>query len=395
MSNSIYENRLQIIALIGLILCCFFSAAGQKIRRSTPQAEKVKKQKPALKDISIEDEVRGLATTAMNNGGVGLIIGVIDGDKRLIFSFGETKKGNGQKPTENNIFQIGSVSKTFTATVLAALVKRNLVAYSDPLQKYVPDGTTVPIKDGRKISLLDLATHTAGLPKNIGNMTYPTGQPEVFSSLAAVQLMSKPGTAWFYSNAGFGLLSLANAKADSNSMWWDAINKEVSQPLGLTDTAFQLIPAQINRRVQGYGPSGNPVGYNMPGWPALGGAGALYSTMHDMLRYLSLNMGLSQTPLNSLLPDLHKNWRPRTKPNQYNGLGWQIDEGTTRKIWKSGGTPGFSSYVVFCKAKKIGVVVLSNSLQLNSPTLGNQIYTFLTNDAAGSDSDSGDTDDME
>jgi D-alanyl-D-alanine-carboxypeptidase/D-alanyl-D-alanine-endopeptidase len=394
MSNSIYENRFQLIALLGLMLCCFLSAAGQN-KRTTQQAEKVKKHKPVLQRFSIEDEVTALSTTAMNNGGVGLIIGVIDGDKRLIFSFGETTKGNGQKPTENNIFQIGSVSKTFTATVLAALVKRNLVAYSDPLQKYVPDGTIVPTKEGRKISLLDLATHTAGLPKNIGNMAYPTFQPEVFSSLAAVQLMSKPGTTWFYSNAGFGLLSLANAKADSNSMWWDAVNKEVAQPLGLADTAFQLTQTQLNRRVQGYGPSGNPAGYTMPGWPAMGGAGALYSTMHDMLRYLSFNMGLSQTPLNSLLPDLHKDWRPRTKPNQFNGLGWQIDEGTTRKIWKDGTTPGFFSYVVFCKEKKVGVVVLSNSLQLNSKTLGNQIYTFLTNAAAGSDSDSGDTDGTE
>ena len=92
-------------------------------------------------------------------------------------------------------------------------------------------------------------------------------------------------------------------------------------------------------------------------------------------------MGLTETPLNSVLPDLQKSWRPITgKPRKSQGLGWQIVEQKTRTLWKNGGTPGFRSYIGFCKSKKSGVFILSNSLQLNSTDLGQELLGFLTGD---------------
>jgi hypothetical protein len=100
-----------------------------------------------------------------------------------------------------------------------------------------------------------------------------------------------------------------------------------------------------------------------------------------MMKFLSFNMGLTQTPLNSLLPDLHKSWRPVTgQPGRTQGLGWNIYEKKTRTVWKNGTTPSFQSYIGFCKNKKSGVFVLSNSLQLKATPLGQEMLRSLTGD---------------
>jgi hypothetical protein len=81
------------------------------------------------------------------------------------------------------------------------------------------------------------------------------------------------------------------------------------------------------------------------------------------------------------LPDLQKSWRPITgKPKKFQGLGWQIIETKTRALWKNGKTPGFQSYIGFCKGKKSGVFVLSNSVQLKATPLGQELLGFLTGD---------------
>jgi CubicO group peptidase (beta-lactamase class C family) len=150
----------------------------------------------------------------------------------------------------------------------------------------------------------------------------------------------------------------------------------------LVDTTIDLTaPQQTQRLAQGYNKMGNPTDSPMPGWPGLGGGGQLYSTPDDMMKFLSFNMGLTETPLNSVLPDLQKSWRPITgKPRKFQGLGWQIVERKTRTLWKNGGTPGFRSYIGFCKSKKSGVFVLSNSLQLSPTDLGKDLLGFLTGD---------------
>jgi CubicO group peptidase (beta-lactamase class C family) len=302
----------------------------------------------------------------------------------MILPYGETVRGNGQKPRTNTIFQIGSVTKVFTATLLAIYAEKNVVNYSDPLEKYLPAGRTVPRWKEReipKITLLDLATHYSGLPKTV-TTPGPTSVREAYNILETTALLSKPGTTWAYSNLGFGFLALALVEATSNPPWASLIEKDIAEPLNLVDTkAVLLNVTPPTRAAQGYTKAGNPTESTMPGWPALGGAGQLQSTPDDMMKFLSFNMGLTQTPLNSLLPDLHKSWRPITgQPGKFQGLGWQIIETKTRSLWKNGTTPGFQSYIGFCKTKKSGVFVLSNSMQLKARPLGQELLAFLTGD---------------
>ena len=400
MRDLIKNNLIFLVAFIGLFLCGTHITTAQVKKVSGPTVQKAKapglqrgrqvqktsagtKPDNEIAEAAIKDKADALAAQYLANGsgGVGLVIGVIDGDRRMILSYGETKRGNGQKPKTNTIFQIGSVTKVFTATLLAIYVEKNVVNYSDPLQKYVPTNILVPTKGGQKISLLDLATHYSGLPRTV-TTSGPTSVAQAYNILENTMLLSKPGDTWAYSNLGFGFLALAVADAASNPRWASLIEKDIAKPLNLVDTrAVDLNGPPPDRSAQGYTKAGNATESTMPGWPALGGAGQLYSTPDDMMKFLSFNMGLTQTPLNSLLPDLHKSWRPVTgQAGRSQGLGWNILETKTRTVWKNGTTPGFHSYIGFCKAKKSGVFVLSNSLQLNSTNLGEELLGFLKGD---------------
>jgi CubicO group peptidase (beta-lactamase class C family) len=391
------NNLIFLIVFIGLFLCGTHITPAQEKNVSvrtvqkakTPglgRGQQVQKQSSAHNEIAeaaIKEKADALAAKylASGSGGVGLVIGVIDGDRRMILAYGETVRGNGQKPRTNTIFQIGSITKVFTATLLAIYTEKNVVNYSDPLQKYVPTSITVPSKGGRKISLLDLATHYSGLPRTV-TTSGPTSVDQAYNILENTTLLSQPGDTWAYSNLGFGFLALAMADAASNPRWVSLVEKDIAKPLNLVDTtSVDLNGPPPQRAAQGYTKAGNATPSTMPGWPALGGAGQLHSTADDMMKFLSFNMGLTQTPLNSLLPDLHKSWRPVAgQAGRTQGLGWNILETKTRTVWKNGTTPGFHSYIGFCKAKKSGVFVLSNSLQLNSTNLGQELLGFLTGD---------------
>jgi D-alanyl-D-alanine-carboxypeptidase/D-alanyl-D-alanine-endopeptidase len=396
--HDLIKNNLFLIAFIGLFLCGTQMTTAQVKKVSGPTAQKAKapglraqkaqkatagtKPDNEIAEAAIKAKADALAAQYLANGsgGVGLVIGVIDGDRRMFLSYGETKRGNGQKPKTNTIFQIGSVTKVFTATLLAIYAEKNVVSYNDLLQKYVPTNTNVPSKDGKKIGLLDLATHYSGLPKTL-TTSGPTSIDQAYNILENTMLLSGPGEKWKYSNLGFGYLALAVADAASAPDSVSLVEKDIDQPLNLVDTTVDLNPDQTLRRAQGYSTTGNPAQLSMPGFPGLGGAGQLYSTPDDMMKFLSFNMGLTQTSLSSILQDLHKSWRPITgKAGQSQGLGWQIVETKTRTVWKNGTTPGFHSYIGFCKAKKSGVFVLSNSLQLNSTNLGRELLGFLTGD---------------
>ena len=404
MPDLIKKNLIFLIVFIGLFLCGTHIATAQVKKVSVPTVQKAKtpglrrgqqvqKQSSAgtkpdneIAEAAIKDKADALAARYLANGrgGVGLVIGVIDGDRRMILAYGETVRGNGQEPRTNTIFQIGSITKVFTATLLAIYAEKNVVNYNDPLQKYVPAGRRVPIWKARKITkitLLDLATHYSGLPRTV-TTSGPTSIKQAYDLLENTTLVSKPGDTWAYSNLGFGFLALAVADAASAPGWESLVEKDIASPLNLVDTAsVDLNVAPSQRSAQGYTKAGNATASIMSGWPALGGAGELYSTPDDMMKFLSFNMGLTQTPLNSLLPDLHKSWRPVTgQPGRTQGLGWNIYETKTRTVWKNGTTPGFHSYIGFCKAKKSGVFVLSNSLQLNSTNLGQELLGFLAGD---------------
>jgi len=303
-----------------------------------------------------------------------------------VYYFVETSKGSGQKPNGSTIFMIGSISKTFTATLLALDVQQHSVELGDNLQKYVPTGVTVPTFDGQpeQITLESLATHSSGLPRN---PVVPAGSArnftsdQLFQGLNQTTLLSTPGSKFLYSNYGYSLLGQALARV-GNKSWGELNYQEICSPLGMVDTKIgsQLSGDQLGRRAQGYGNDGAPAPYPMQAFPAGNPAGGLYSTLEDMVKYLSFSMGLTNSSLNTLRPMLFQPYH-QAGPDGKVGLGWQINplSGTNNNIiWKSGSTGGFNSYIGFIPETGNGVVLLLNFLSPDKlKDLAQLILTFL------------------
>jgi CubicO group peptidase (beta-lactamase class C family) len=161
----------------------------------------------------------------------------------------------------------------------------------------------------------------------------------------------------------------------------DLVRREIDAPLGLRDTRIVMGGMDQPRLAQGYGPEGNSVRYGMLTWPAFNGAGALRSTLDDMMQWMAFHMGMVPSPLASLLPLVET---PRVSigagPGDEIGLAWQMHPlragSKQRIIAKNGSTLGFHSFVVFVKETQTGVVVLSNS-RIPNEEVGLRIIRLL------------------
>jgi CubicO group peptidase (beta-lactamase class C family) len=221
----------------------------------------------------------------------------------------------------------------------------------------------VPSYDGREIRLIDLATHTSGLPKDppLGGRRQ-LSVDEMYRMTSAYQLTRAPGERFEYSNWGFALLAHAIERATGKN-YQQLVESDICVPLGLVDTRIELTPDEQARQAQGYGPAGLPKPHDNATWPAFNGAGALRSTMDDMMRYLGFNLGEMNTPLSALLPDLQRPLHAGGMPETSLGLAWQMFRmrGTSYVvIWKNGAASGFFSYIGFVRNTGTGVVVMAN-----------------------------------
>lgn len=318
---------------------------------------------------------------------VGMMVGVIAGRDRQVVSFGEISRFTGKTPDSQTVFEIGSVTKTFTALLLARMVERGVMNLDDPLQKWVPPGVTVPTYQGQQITLAQLATHTSGLPREPDFRRFRRHETrhltvdKMFELLGQTELTGAPGTKFLYSNFGFALLAQAVTRAAGAADWMDLVRREIDAPLGLRDTRIVMGGMDQSRLAQGYGPEGNSVRYGMLTWPAFNGAGALRSTLDDMMQWMAFHMGMVPSPLASLLPLVET---PRVSvgagPGDEIGLAWQthpLRAGSKQRIVaKNGATLGFYSFVVFVKETQTGVVVLSNS-RIPNEEVGLRIVRLL------------------
>ncbi len=299
--------------------------------------------------------------------GLGIIVGLIDGaGKRTIVRVGSAGEGTTRAVDGDTVFEIGSVTKVFTSTLLADMVRRGEVSLDDPVAKLLPSSVRMPSKDGREITLLSLATHTSGLPRMPTNFTpkdlenpyadYSVGQ--MYEFLGAYQLGRPIGDVYEYSNLGAGLLGHALAVKLGRS-YESALTERVLGPLGMKDTAIALTAGMRSRMSVGHAATGEVT----PNWdlPTLAGAGALRSTVNDMLTFLAANLGSGPATIRADLESTHLPRHDTGKTGQI-GLAWHIRSGKDIEvIWHNGGTGGFHSFAAFDKARRTAVVVLHNS----------------------------------
>lgn len=310
----------------------------------------------------------------------GLCIGLVDGDKTYVLSYGRVSAEKPGKPDADTLYEIGSITKTFTGILLAEAVERHEVLLTDPVAKYLPDSVKVPQFQGTPITLLDLATQSSALPGLPGNFA-PKDPNNPFADYSADKLYAflndyhltrKPGERYEYSNLGMGLLGFALAR--HAGMSYEAlVKRRILDPLGMQSTVITFTSESRAHLAPGHDADGDPVS----NWDlnALQGAGALRSSVHDMLLFLKANLGQTQTPLQSALFLAQKSQRPIEGPGSI-GLAWHIlPDGKT--TWHNGRTGGYCSLAAFDREKQKGVVVLCNSIANEVDILGFGLLRML------------------
>jgi serine-type D-Ala-D-Ala carboxypeptidase/endopeptidase len=303
---------------------------------------------------------------------VGAVIGTLDlsADRTEIIGRGRVRLPDGTEPGPDTLFEIGSITKTFTSLALAVLVGSGTVSLGTPLRDLLPAGTAVPSRDGTEITLEHLARHTSGLPRSPfpfrhelwmglrGENPYDFAEATTLDSLSRISLKHIPGRGHGgYSNLGGGLLGIALRCAAGAYNYFDLISGTVLQPLNLTDTVVGPTAEQTQRLAQGYRLLGRPV----EPWylEGLAGAGALRSTAADLLRYLRAQLEPDRTPLAEAIRLTHQLWEPQRRMTM--GLGWIRTKLPSGDMWwHNGGTGGFRSFAAFSPELGQASVVLVN-----------------------------------
>ena len=314
-----------------------------------------------------------------------LVIGAVQNGHTSIQGFGRRFDGADASPDARTLFRIGSVTKAFTGQVLASLAADSVVGLADPLTRYAPEFIAPLSEGGRPIRLVDLATHSAGLPREVPHERGPPGDPyatitpEAFTAwLESHPLLFTPGTAVSYSNFGFDLLAIALARA-ARKPYPALLAERVLQPLGLADTTFAPSPEQAPRVMPGHFFDGKAMPA-VPTGPVIVGSGGLYSSPGDLVRWLAWHLDrFDQRDAAARLID-HAAWLWRDGLNSVfgvdesgrmdaMGLGWVImaPEGDRPLILqKAGGLEGVFSYVAFAPERNLGVMAAINAFDFNA-----------------------------
>lgn len=335
-------------------------AAGQ------PPAAPPKPELPANWMLPADTQVAALIDARIaTRPGEGIAVGLLDAGKspRIV------ARGPATGPAFDGktVFEIGSITKVFTAIILADMVSKGEVSLDDPAAKFLPAGATMPERGGRQITLLDLATHSSGLPRLPDNMPYENpadpysdySEKLLLDFLGRHQLTRDIGSEFEYSNLGFGLLGYLLGRA-AGSDYPALLKQRITGPLRMRDTVIDVSPNQRARFAQGHDQ------YMRPASPwtlaVLAGAGAIRSTTADMVMFLSAAMD-PKSPISSAMKIATTAQRPMGPAGAKIGLAWVIVEHAKqgRVILHDGGTGGFRAMIAAEPERGRGVVVLISS----------------------------------
>jgi CubicO group peptidase (beta-lactamase class C family) len=315
------------------------------------------------------DEIREILVKRIDQQkqAVCIVVGIIEPAGRRVVAYGNLAEGDPRTADGDTIFEIGSVTKVFTSLLLADMVNRKEVALDDPAAKYLPEDVKMPERSGKCVTLLDLSTHRSGLPPLPNLKPNDPRNPyaghsvdDLYQFLSGYTLPRDPGSEFEYSNLGAGLLGHVLAYR-AGTDYERLIRNRITEPLGMQDTGITLSPIQKQRMATGHSAILAPV--VKPEIPplTLAGAGALRSSVNDMLTLLGAFLGYKETPLAPAMKAMLEVRRPGPAGKMEIGLAWLIlGDGA----FHDGGTEGFCSFVGYNPKAGSGVVVLSNTFTL-------------------------------
>ncbi len=339
-----------------------------------PQAAKLPARPPiALADLeqALDAEFAPVVKDGLlkESTGCGVAIGVIDHGNRRVFNYGAARG--------NSIFEIGSVTKTFTGLALAQLAAQGKVRLDEPVRLLLfADIAAGPA--GTEITLLDLATHRSGLPSVPDNLVAkdPSNPFADYDRIALHEFLLSHGTArpaeakYLYSSFGIGVLGYALARL-AGVPYAQLVGTEITGPLHMNDTVFALSPEQRQRLIQGHGASLDPMGAGFRDSGIFAGAVGAKATAEDLLTYLDANLhperyavGAAPGSPGATLPaafELDHQLRGTVKQNTEVALTWLFDLESGR-FEHGGTTPGYTAHVEFAPEQDRGIVVLFNRM---------------------------------
>jgi D-alanyl-D-alanine-carboxypeptidase/D-alanyl-D-alanine-endopeptidase len=327
-----------------------------------------------------------------NTGATGLVLVVVRGSQVYFHGYGEAVPGSQVAPTQNSVVRLCSLTKIFTTDLLSKLASDGTVRMDDTLKRYAPEGAVVPDREA-PITLEELATHTAGLEREIGtaprrtpHFSYPDYETR-WHWLASTELKFAPGTKAFYSNVGFDLLSDALANA-SQTPFATLLETRTLKPLKMWETTFYPNPGQCERLMTGAHEEG-PCTITA----STEGSSGLYSTPADMEKFLSYLVGTGAPALPAQADDAHGVYLlPSSLKGQYGldhagkpsgiGLGWMhlgANEDVSHVIEKTGGGAGFTTYIAIHPASHTALFVAATEGQTRAWRDGFNLFRASNN----------------
>jgi CubicO group peptidase (beta-lactamase class C family) len=297
--------------------------------------------------------------------GMAMVLGVMeaDGSTKVVY-YGDA--GEGARPlAAKSVFEIGSITKVFTGILLAEAVTRGEVALDDPVSKYLPDGVTVPNRNGREITLLDITTHRSSLtrmPTNMvatGDGTYPHYTIDMlYEFLSGHELRRDIGVEYEYSNIAVALLGHALERA-AGKTYEQLLRERILDLLEMNTTSTKVEGPVREWMTVGHDDQGLVAAYR--NWPNLPAMGAIRSNAEDLLRFVAANTGDPTSQIERSMRDAHE-VRNSIDNNADIGLNWHVFKyGEKRIITHGGATQGFRAFVGFDPDLGVGTVVLANS----------------------------------
>ena len=351
-------------------------------------------------NYGITDDVRDAIKSIVSNSNstnAAVVLGYVDPNGTQFYGYGNKSRLTNSTADQNTIFGIGSITKVFTTILLADMANDGLLKLDDPLQKHLPSNVTAPKYGAQNMTLENLATHTAALPEFPDNFckdywdnfdvnhttayrmkiiecSQKYSPSELYQSLSNTSISRDFGSKFGYSSFGTGLLGNILA-LKSNLSYNDLLEKRILSVLGMVNTSITLTEEQKSNLAVGH-----INGDELPLWnlaPVMTPSGGIYSTANDMLKFISANIGLIQTKLDTAMQESHliRHYNGFLGPNNvqvtdnnsgegfYVGLGWMINTNYgSEVIWHNGITAdGYNSIIAFNPYSNKGIVLLSSA----------------------------------
>lgn len=310
----------------------------------------------------------------------GAAIAIYYQGNEYIYTYGYANLAKKTAVSKDTIFDLASITKIFTTTLLATQVQAGKLKLDDPISRYLSPLVKTKGLAIDNVKVIDLATHTAGFPRDIQDFGVSKDNSTGFmQALKTWKPSYSIATRYLYSNVSFGLLGKVIEGAAGKD-YITLMNTAVLDPLHMNETLVYFSKNTQALQAQGYNRKGLPARTYMPA--VLLGGGALRSSAADMLRFLKANMNISGSGPANLLQAMQFAQQPHftIKPNFIMALGWQrITRNGNLYITKNGSNIGFSTFIGFAPDKKFGVVVLANKSASKAQQLGWQLLKALTN----------------